>query len=217
VVLRLALDRDPDLKTKVVVIDDPVSSLDDHRAFATAQHIRALVKITDQVIVFSHNKAFLGRIWQHSDKQQYTALKLSQNQTGSELKAWDIENDAFSDHDNAYRTLKGFLGSPSTFDELEIGKTIRRFLEGYLRVACGPSNVPPGFILGQKFIKDCRDKLLSGSPIISNDGDINELADIVEFAATFHHDGGSAILPVTINQVQLKTFVKRALDYADRI
>jgi wobble nucleotide-excising tRNase len=59
-----SLDADPDSATKIVVIDDPVSSLDDHRTLTTVQEIRRLAQRAAQVIVLSHSKSFLCRIWE---------------------------------------------------------------------------------------------------------------------------------------------------------
>ncbi len=165
----VSLDRDPNLKSKVIVIDDPVSSLDDHRSFTTAQRITSLVKKSAQVIVLSHNRGFLGRIWKvASNKGSLTALKLSHIESGSELRAWDIENEAFNDHDIYHTKLKDFLHSPGDFDVMEIGPCIRPYLEGYLRTVYGPPSVNPGFSLGSGFINVCRTKLAAGSPIIKD-------------------------------------------------
>jgi wobble nucleotide-excising tRNase len=48
-----SLDRDPDLKDKVVVIDDPITSLDQHRHLTTVQEIGRLARQAGQVIVLS--------------------------------------------------------------------------------------------------------------------------------------------------------------------
>ena len=44
-----SLDRDPDLKDKIVVIDDPISSMDSHRTLTTAQIVRKLCSRAKQV------------------------------------------------------------------------------------------------------------------------------------------------------------------------
>src|SRR3972149_11564771 len=45
-----SLDQDPNLANKVVVIDDPISSLDEHRALTTVQELRRLGQRASQVI-----------------------------------------------------------------------------------------------------------------------------------------------------------------------
>ena len=44
-----SLDQDPDLGNKVAVIDDPISSLDDHRSLTTVQEVRRLAGRAGQV------------------------------------------------------------------------------------------------------------------------------------------------------------------------
>ena len=58
-----SLDKNPNLENTIVVIDDPISSLDDHRSMTTIQAVRNLGFQAQQVIVMSHNKSFLCDIW----------------------------------------------------------------------------------------------------------------------------------------------------------
>ena len=69
-----SLDQDPALADKVVVIDDPVSSLDEHRSLTTVQEIRRMMQRSAQVIVLSHNKPFLCNIWEGTDDTLRAAL-----------------------------------------------------------------------------------------------------------------------------------------------
>ena len=69
------LDRDPNQASRIVVFDDPVSSLDEHRCIATIQETRGLVARVAQVCVLSHSKAFLARIWQHADQSNTACLR----------------------------------------------------------------------------------------------------------------------------------------------
>ena len=66
-----SLDADPNLAQKVVVIDDPVSSLDEHRTLATVQEIRRLAQRAAQVIVMSHSKAFLCCAWDGTEPNEH--------------------------------------------------------------------------------------------------------------------------------------------------
>src|SRR5690606_27000194 len=47
----VSLDRDPALAQKIVVIDDPMTSLDEHRSLTTVQETGRLVNRVSQVIV----------------------------------------------------------------------------------------------------------------------------------------------------------------------
>ncbi len=58
------LERDNDLGKKIVVLNDPFTSQDRSRRLATQQEIRRIRSRADQVIVFSHDDAFLSdRCW----------------------------------------------------------------------------------------------------------------------------------------------------------
>jgi wobble nucleotide-excising tRNase len=70
-----SIDLDDDVATKIVVIDDPISSLDDHRSLTTAQQIKSLAQRTAQVIVLAHDKRFLCQIWEHANRQHCTPLR----------------------------------------------------------------------------------------------------------------------------------------------
>ncbi len=55
-------EREADEHDLVAVIDDPTASLDAHRSLATAQAIVELAQRTEQVIVLSHSKEFMGQL-----------------------------------------------------------------------------------------------------------------------------------------------------------
>jgi wobble nucleotide-excising tRNase len=58
-----ALDQDPNRANRIVVLDDPMSSLDKHRRMATIQQIRTLLPTVAQIIVMSHDEYFLFKIY----------------------------------------------------------------------------------------------------------------------------------------------------------
>jgi wobble nucleotide-excising tRNase len=70
-----SLDNDRALANRIVVIDDPITSLDEHRSLTTVQEMRHLAERTAQVIVLSHDKPFLCRIWDGTDSDQRAALE----------------------------------------------------------------------------------------------------------------------------------------------
>ena len=59
-----SLEQDPQLAQKIVVIDDPMTSLDEHRSLTTVQELRRLLPRVAQVIVLSHSKPFLCNLWE---------------------------------------------------------------------------------------------------------------------------------------------------------
>jgi len=136
-----SLDQDAGLANKVVVIDDPISSLDEHRAFTTVQEIRRLAGRATQLIVLSHNKPFLCRLWEGADSTMRAALEVVRDGAGSSLRTWDVAQDSITEHDRRHARLRDYLAS-SAGDMREVARSIRPHLEAFLRVAC-PERFPP--------------------------------------------------------------------------
>ena len=201
-----SLDENPKLADTVVVIDDPISSLDDHRSRTTRQVIRGLTKRARQVILLSHDRGFLCDVWSRSDKEVCCTLEIRQSGASSTICTWDINQEMVTEHDQRYTLLQNYSETQSE-DEKEVAKAIRLYLEGILRVIC-PGSFKSGALLGQ-FIGICKTKLGLSDEILSEDK-IQELSDIVEYANQFHHDTYSA----TVNSRELLTYVERTLEFA---
>ena len=193
-----SLDQDPDLANKVVVIDDPISSLDEHRSLTTVQEIRRLLERTAQVIVLSHNRPFLGRLWETADATLRTAIEVTRGVAGSTIGEWDVAQDAITEHDRRDANLREFVGSGAG-DMREVARSIRPHLEHFLRVAC-PRDFRPGTLLGP-FLNTCRQRL--GAP-----------QQILDYANRFHHDTNPAWETEAINDGELRGYVGRALSFA---
>ena len=205
-----SLDKIADLENIIVVLDDPMSSLDDHRALSTIQAIRDLAERAGQVIVLSHNKRFLCNIWDGSNRKECTAIEIGQNGNRSAIIPWDVTQDAISEHDQRHNLLEEHVASQSG-DKYKVASVIRPHLEGFLRITC-PGNFPPGKQLGQ-FIAECEDRIGRPDEILSKPK-TQELQMLNEYGKRFHHDGAEAWVPVDINSGELVGFVKRTLSFA---
>jgi len=205
-----SLDRDTRLANKVVVIDDPISSLDEHRALTTVHEIRRLAERAAQVMVLSHKKPFLCRLWEGADATMRAALEVVRDGEGSTLRAWDVAQDSITEHDRRHARLREFLASGAG-DMREVARSIRPHLEAFLRVAC-PERFPPGTPLGQ-FRHFCRRNHRTPEQILDQVS-TQELDEIVEYANRFHHDTNPAWETVAINDGELHGFVERALRFA---
>lgn len=204
-----SLDQDAGLANKVVVIDDPISSLDDHRTLTTVQEIRRLAERVAQVIVLSHNKPFLCRLWEGADSTACAALEVFRDGAGSSLRAWDVAQDSVTEHDRRHARLREFLASGSG-DMREVARSIRPHLEAFLRVAC-PEHFEPGALLGP-FIGVCEQRTGTAQEILDA-ASIQELRDLNEYARRYHHQGWET---EPINDGALRGFVERALRFARR-
>jgi wobble nucleotide-excising tRNase len=205
-----SLDHDPGLEDKVVVVDDPISSLDDHRSLTTVQEVRRLAERAGQVIVLSHDKRVLCRIWNGADPTVRSALEIVRAGDGSTIRLWDVTQDSITEHDRRHARLREFVDKGSG-DRRETARSIRPHLEAFLRVAC-PEHFPPGTLLGP-FLGLCRQRVEQANQILDRPT-TRELGELTEYANRFHHDTNSAWETELINDAELRSFVERALAFA---
>jgi wobble nucleotide-excising tRNase len=209
-----SLDRDPQLREKIVVIDDPMTSLDEHRSLSTIQQVLQLVGKARQVIVLSHSKPFLCQLWENGARLDRTALKISRAAVGSAFEAWDVNQDCITLHDKRHSLVTNFIASSVGADDRAVATALRPILEVYARVAY-PPDFPPGALLGP-FLERCRQRVTGTSPIMSQ-ADIDELRRLLDYANQFHHDSNpGAYQTVLINDQELADFCRRTIAFTRR-
>lgn len=208
-----SLEQDHDLANKIIVIDDPMTSLDEHRTLRTREEINAMSQRVQQVIVLSHSKPFLCHLWEQADRNASTALRVNRAAVGSELAVWDVRNDSVSEHDKRHELVRGYLTAANPAKEREVAAALRHILEAFMRVAC-PENFPPGQLLGP-FIGQCEQRLGTNTQILSGN-DINELRALLVYANKFHHDTNAAWQTAAINDAELLDFADRTLCFTSR-
>jgi wobble nucleotide-excising tRNase len=208
-----SLEQDAQLGQKIVVIDDPMTSLDEHRSLATIQELRLLLGRVDQIIVLSHSKPFLCEIWEGADTALRSAIKITRAATGSSLAIWDVRLDAISENDKRHRKVAAYMQNSAAANEREVAAALRPMLESFMRVAY-PATFPPGTLLGP-FIGLCQQWVGTANQIL-NAADISELRALLDYANKFHHDTNAAWETEAINDQQLLQFCDRTLRFARR-
>jgi wobble nucleotide-excising tRNase len=207
-----SLERDPNLARKIVVIDDPKSSLDEHRALTTVQELRRITQRVSQMIVLSHEKALLCQIWDGADRTTRAALQVARDRAGSTILEWDVNQDCITEHDRRHAALRDYLTRP-TPNNREVARSIRHLLEAFFRVAY-PECFPPEAKLGV-FRNLCQQRLGTAGQVLGAD-DVRELSELTEYAHRFHHDTNQAWETERINDQELMGFVERALTFTRR-
>lgn len=208
----VAIELDPDPSGLTVVMDDPISSLDTSRFSVTVSDIGRILDLVGQVIVLSHNKTFLCRVWEKAGRSYHesrTAIKIARSGDGSSLRLWDVNDDLITEHDRTYRRLARYLETDED-DALEVAKALRTYLEHYLRVTC-PGDFGPGEKLGA-FINECKRRADHRNPILSAK-QINELDELTKYAHRFHHDTNHQHADERPTDGELRLFVKRVLEF----
>ena len=204
-----SLDQDPNISDSIVVIDDPISSLDDHRSMTTIQEVRNLAKRVNQMFLMSHNKSFLCSVWDRTDHSECVSLRIALGAEESTITSWDIKRDAITEHDLRHSKLQTYADTGSNASR-ELAQSIRLHLEGFLRVAF-PGHFPPECLLG-RFISMCHENLGRQSEVLSTSM-LKELKEITEYANRFHHDTNPAWATTQISSIELRGYVKRTLSF----
>lgn len=208
-----SLEQDADLANKIVVFDDPMTSLDEHRRLRTREEIAALSRRVRQIIVLSHSKPFLCNLWEQADKNASTAIRVNRAAVGSEIVEWDVRNDSISEHDKRHELVRRYLVAADPNEERRVAEALRPILEAFMRVAY-PEHFPPGTLLGP-FLGSCDQRVGGINEILSAD-DIAELRTLLEFANQFHHDTNPAWEIAAINDIELADYANRTLLFASR-
>ena len=212
-----SLERDANLARKVVIIDDPMTSLDEHRNRNTLQELRLLLDRVEQMIVLSHSKSFLCPLWQAASPTVRYALRIDrvrdgQNQDASTITEWNVHSDCVTEHDRRHEQVFAYIQHSDPAQERVVAAALRPILEMFVRVSY-PGVFQPGDMLGQ-FLNLCRQRRGTAREIL-NAADIQELAYILDYANLFHHEN-PGYQTVLINDQQLMDFCQRTVTFARR-
>ena len=209
-----SLDQDTRLVEKFVVIDDPMTSLDEHRRLTTVQELRRLCGRVRQMIVLSHSKPFLCAVWEGADRPTRSAMQIVRSGSGSTVALWDVRQDTLTPHDRRHELVREYIAAGNAANERDVAEALRPMLEAFMRVA-HPGAFPPGSVFGHRFFEQCQqqhgrpDEILS--PAVTA-----ELRVLVDYANTFHHDTNPAWETAAINDQELLGFANRTLAFASR-
>lgn len=205
-----SLDQDSDLANKIVVIDDPMTSLDEHRTHRTLNEMHDLVTKVKQVIVLSHSKPFLCDLWTSADKANRSAVQIIRSGQSSVIEPWNVHQDCINNNDRNHALIEEYIsaGGPTTARPAAVA--LRNVLEAYIRVAYS-SYFPPGSLLGD-FHNRCVQGQTAGQPIL-NATDMVELRHLTNYANKFHHDTNPAYATELINDQELLDYCQRTIKF----
>jgi len=209
------LRTDPGLNDKIVVLDDPVSSLDSNRRHRTLKLICDLATKCRQVIVLSHNPYFVRELREQLCGMKPVPLTLRilgirRVQKGySAFAPCDIDDVCSSDYYRHHSLVSDYVDGKSQADVRDVAKAIRPLLEGYYHRRF-PRRIPRQMLLGQVISE--AGKAAPADPLSNLKPLIKELSEINEYAGKFHHDADSAFDPAPPNDTELLQFARRALN-----
>ena len=204
------LDREPNISNKIVVFDDPVSSLDAHRRSFTQQQIIRLSQCCKQVIILTHDLYLAHQVFDNA-RVEIATLQIKRKGDASVIEKWDIETDIRSDYFKNYDVISEYLerGSRDSNHLVQVARCIRPLLEGYLRIKF-PKEFSQSEWLGN-FVDKIRNAG-SGDPLCSMQSKVGELGDINDYSKKYHHDQNPGADSEHINDTELQSYSGRALN-----
>ena len=207
-----SLDKDSELDKQIVVFDDPMTSLDNHRSNRTQQTIVSLSSKVEQTIVLSHSIQFLCELHREFDskKVEPTLFYLLREKFSSKFSAQKIEFLCASDYDKSHKLIRKYSEEENTEKQAEVAKALRIMLESYLRVAC-VEHFPHRKMLGP-FLTDCKN-VSDGKPSILSKSKIATLEKLVKYANKFHHDTNPKVDFSLIDDAELCRYVDDTLKF----
>ncbi|MDO4131590.1 vitamin B12-transporter ATPase [Clavibacter michiganensis subsp. michiganensis] len=213
--------RGQDLRGHVVVVDDPVTSLDAHRRRHTTNVLNEMSLRGAQVIVLAHDATYLRDVrnsFKKKAKDNYNAIRTSvelqlvrSGDNNSSLRSHDLDRECESSYFRHYRLISKFVSGEAdggvTVGHAEAASAIRPLIEGYLHRRF-PGRVPEktlGAVIVDINASTPPDVLFHAKTMAA------ELSQINDWAAGPHHDTQSDFATQAVDPQEVRAFAIRAL------
>jgi len=207
------LDQCNSLADRIIVLDDPISSLDSHRCACTKDEVLELASGAQQVLLLSHDALFLNSVWKGArrlDKLSPSALKISRlGDCDSTLADWDITSAIQEQYLRECRTLQSFRHGGRE-DPDQVARCIRPVLEHNLR-ARFPTELGEQEGLGKMIV--CIRQADASSCLAALQPRLSDIERLDAYAAPEHHDDRLRRAQPARNETELRTYVSTALDF----
>lgn len=184
---------DPNLSEKIVVIDDPMSSLDAPRREHTAKVVEQISNRAKQVILMAHDGHFLrstrDRLMRKDPSLQISEVSLRMSSRKySDISTLDLDALCQSDYLRNYKLVSGVVSGEINEPERVTSGAIalRLLLEGYLHRKY-PEAIPTGVTLG-KAITAIEEAAGKDSPCAAMSSRVDELREMNDYVSQFHHE-----------------------------
>lgn len=206
------LKSDPNRASKVVILDDPVSSLDRNRRYQSIRLITSLATECKQMIILSHDPFFVRDLCQSFVDHKTNPitpgiLTIKRVHNGySALGTCNIEDICSSDYYRHHRIVTDYVDGKSTVNNRDVAKAIRPLLEGYYHRRF-PDMIPRKLMFGQIIARVVNP--VTKGPLTHLKSLAKELGEINDYVGQFHHDSADTI-PVIDSE--LLTYARRALN-----
>ncbi len=195
-----ALDQDAGRANKVIFLDDPFNSQDEHRRNHTNKLIHKYAGECAQMLVSSHNPDFLRLVWDTSDRANTKCLKLArENVDDTTIEEWDIEHSTKHPYLRLHDELTQYMSGTLDLTPADVIQKPRPLLEDYIRFRF------PNVFQWNHWLGDMILHFQTQGATHPMHPHIQALTDINDYTKGAHH--GSA----PINEAELRTHVAKTL------
>jgi len=199
------LKLDPQLDQRIVIVDDPISSLDTARRRATCDILAWLANKCTQLVVLSHDAPFLRKLLEDVDQGNSCAFQIIRRGEYSVIEACDIYRMCREEYYLIYESLIKYLEEGPKDNESKIAGDIRKYLEHNLR------NRFPVELEGTRTLGDIIRRIENSPERFGGLADqLEELCTLNDFSSPYHHLASDHPLPPS--DAELKQMVKLALE-----
>jgi len=206
------IERLSNLEKRLIIIDDPVTGVDEDRKECIRDEIVALNNKVKQIVVLSYDPFFLNLVKENIHKSNLKTLCIVRNNGTSTIIDWKIEDSIKSQYFRDCEKLQNYLVHGGDLKDFrDVARAIRPVLEGNLRIRY-PFVFQDEQWLGN-FIKlaeqDSTDDFSTLKPHLL------ELNEINDFSKKFHHeiDPSASQNLAQLTDAKLKPWVERTMNF----
>ena len=129
------LDIDPNKQSKILIFDDPLSSLDTNRRTYTIGIIKSLLRQLKQVVVLSHNEFFLHEVGKDTSINDKSTLRIAEDfvARASKIEVCDLDELVKIEYFKHIERLEAFRSNPDINLKDSVLGWLRNVLEAHLR------------------------------------------------------------------------------------
>lgn len=205
-------ESDSNLSNKIIIIDDPMCSLDLNRKQQTRTVLKRLYESSKQLVIIAHDIHFLRNLRDDFRRPnipnniKFIKLKAVANRY-SDFGEINIDHECESAYFKSHRLLDEYMAGNAQ-SSMEVARTIRPMLEGYLHRRF-PGLIDSGLLFGA--VVQLINQAQHPSPLIHAQNITRELNEINSYASQFHHDTNPSADQVQVVDGELLSFVERAI------
>ncbi|MGB6014912.1 MAG: AAA family ATPase, partial [Nodosilinea sp.] len=204
------------VKDKIVVFDDPISSFDQSRRNATINQLLRISQNSKQLFVLTHDIYFAKALSRKFEKKTSLCLKIQKKAGKSVIFCHDIESETLTGIFKDINVLNNYIkhGAENELEKREVIRCIRPIIEGILRIKYFNE------IRRDEWIGDMIGKIESsveGGRLFRLKKNLDEIVDINSYSKEFHHSDPTNPWGDVINDEELRLYVQKTLLLIDEI